>query len=223
MALILSTLQEAISAVFISTMTDSSFATGISNSFNTFTATGTISATTVAGTVSAGVFSGKGSGTVTTSLASSDIQSICDKMTKSVKDAADAWEKWQKDPEDESLKTAYDNAKDDIKGDDYLAEELSSLVDNALVNGSFNILISGTAQAGQVTTTFTEVPSTDVVWQGDVAGLEKTLKDCFTPSMTDALFASQLSSAINTYLTGATITVKGQGALTGAAGSGKMS
>ena len=223
MALVLSTLQGAISAVFISTMTDSSFASGISNAFNTFTATGTISAGSIAGTVSAGVFSGKGSGTVTTSLASSDIQSICDKMTKSVKDVTDAWEKWQKDPENESLKTAYDNAKDAVKGDDYLAEELSSLVDNALVNGSFNILISGSAQAGQVTTTFTEVPSTDVIWQGDVESLEKTLKDCFTSSMTDSLFASQLSSAINTYLTGATITVKGQEALAGAAGSGKMS
>lgn len=223
MSLALSTLQGAISAVFISTMTDSSFASGISGAFNTFTATGTISAGSIAGTVSAGVFSGKGSGTVTTSLASSDIQSICDKMTKSVEDVTDAWEKWQKDPEDDDLKTAYNNAKDDIKGDDYLAEELSSLIDNALVNGSFNILISGTAQAGQVTTTFTEVPSTDVIWQGDVESLEKTLKDCFTSSMTDALFASQLSSAINTYLTGATITVKGQEALEGAAGSGKMS
>lgn len=194
MALDSSTLQVSLLKGFVSSMTDSSFSSTVASSVNTYCGTGIITAAALAGTVSAGAFTGSGSGTVTVSIASKDIEDVCANMRSDTK--------------------SYDDA--------YLAKELASIIDKAVTNGKFNIIINGSATAGSTTTTFTGVATTDVTWQGDAATLESSLKDAMVPSMTDTSFATAIATAVTTYLTSASITVKGENSLAGASGAGVM-
>ena len=175
-------------------MTDSSFSSTVASSVNTYCGTGIITAGALAGTVSAGVFTGSGSGTVTVSIASKDIEDVCTNMRSDTK--------------------SYDDA--------YLAKELASIIDDAVTNGKFNIIINGSATAGSTTTSFTGVVTTDVTWQGDASTLESSLKSAMVPSMTDTSFATAIATAVTTYLTSASITVKGENSLAGASGAGVM-
>ena len=194
MALDSSTLQVSLLKGFVSSMTDSSFSSTVASSVNTYCGKGIITAGTLKGTVSAGVFTGSGSGTVTVSIASKDIEDVCTNMRSDTK--------------------SYDDA--------YLAKELASIIDKAVTNGKFNIIINGSATAGSTTTTFTEVVTTDVTWQGDASTLESSLKSAMVPSMTDTSFATAIATAVTTYLTSASITVKGENSLAGASGAGVM-
>lgn len=194
MALVSSTLQASLLAGFIPSMTDSSFSSVVASSINTYCGTGVITAAALAGTVSAGAFTGTGSGTVTVSIASKDIEDVCTNMRSDTK--------------------SYDDA--------YLAKELASIIDDAVTNGKFNIIINGSATAGSTTTTFTGVATTDVTWQGDASTLESSLKSAMVPSMTDTSFATAIATAVTTYLTSASITVKGENSLAGASGAGVM-
>ena len=194
MALDSSTLQASLLKGFVSSMTDSSFSSTVASSVNTYCGKGIITAGTLKGTVSAGVFTGSGSGTVTVSIASKDIADVCTNMRSDTKTYSDA----------------------------YLAKELASIIDKAVTNGKFNIIIKGSATAGSTTTTFTGVATTDVVWQGDASTLESSLKDAMVPSMTDTSFATAIATAVTTYLTSASITVKGENSLAGASGAGVM-
>ena len=175
-------------------MTDSSFSSTVASSINKYCGTGIITADALKGTVSAGTFTGSGSGTVTVSIASKDIEDICANMRSDTK--------------------LYDDA--------YLAKKLASIIDDAVTNGKFNIIIKGSATAGSTTTSFTGVATTDVTWQGDASTLESSLKDAMVPSMTDTSFATAIATAVTTYLTSATITVKGENSLAGASGAGVM-
>ena len=194
MALDSSTLQASLLKGFVSSMTDSSFSSTVASSVNTYCGTGIITAGTLKGTVSAGVFMGSGSGTVTVSIASKDIEDVCTNMRSDTK----------------------------LYGDAYLAKELASIIDKAVTNGEFNIIINGSATAGSTTTSFTGVVTTDVTWQGDASTLESSLKDAMVPSMTDTSFATAIATAVTTYLTSASITVKGENSLEGAKGAGVM-
>ena len=175
-------------------MTDSSFSSTVASSVNTYCGTGIITADALKGTVSAGAFTGSGSGTVTVSIASKDIEDVCANMRSDTK----------------------------TYGDAYLAKELASIIDKAVTNGEFNIIINGSATAGSTTTSFTEVVTTDVTWQGDASTLESSLKNAMVPSMTDTSFATAIATAVTTYLTSASITVKGENSLAGASGAGVM-
>lgn len=194
MALVSSTLQASLLAGFIPSMTDSSFSSTVASSINTYCGIGVITATALAGTVSAGAFTGTGSGTVTVSIAPKDIEDICADMRSDTKTYSDA----------------------------YLAKELASIIDKAVTNGKFNIIINGSAVAGSTTTPFTGVATTDVTWQGDASTLESSLKDAMVPSMTDTSFATAIAAAVTTYLTSASIAVKGENSLAGASGAGIM-
>ena len=194
MALDSSTLQASLLKGFIPSMTDASFSSTIASSINKYCGTGTITADVLKGTVSAGAFTGSGSGTVTVSIASKDIEDVCTNMRSDTK--------------------SYDDA--------YLAKELASIIDDAVTNGKFNIIINGSATAGSTTTTFTGVATTDVTWQGDASTLESSLKSAMVPSMTDTSFATAIATAVTTYLTSASITVKGENSLAGASGAGIM-
>lgn len=194
MALVSSTLQASLLKGFVSSMTDSSFSSTVASSVNTYCGTGTITAGTLKGTVSAGAFTGSGSGTVTVSIASKDIEDVCTNMRSDTK--------------------SYDDA--------YLAKELASIIDKAVTNGEFNIIINGSATAGSTTTSFTGVATTDVTWQGDASTLESSLKSAMVPSMTDTSFATAIATAVTTYLTSASIAVKGENSLAGASGAGVM-
>ena len=194
MALDSSTMQACLLKGFVSSMTDSSFSSTVASSVNTYCGTGIITAASLAGTVSAGAFTGSGSGTVTVSIASKDIEDVCANMRSDTK--------------------LYDDA--------YLAKELASIIDKAVTNGEFNIIINGAATAGSTTTSFTGVVTTDVTWQGDASTLESSLKDAMVPSMTDTSFATAIATAVTTYLTSASITVKGENSLAGASGAGIM-
>ena len=194
MALDSSTLQVSLLKGFVSSMTDSSFSSTVASSVNTYCGTGIITAAALAGTVSAGAFTGSGSGTVTVSIASKDIEDVCTNMRSDTK--------------------SYDDA--------YLAKELASIIDKAVTNGEFNIIINGSATAGSTTTSFTGVATTDVTWQGDASTLESSLKDAMVPSMTDTSFATAIATAVTTYLTSASIAVKGENSLAGASGAGVM-
>ena len=194
MALGSSTLQASLLKGFVSSMTDSSFSSTVASSVNTYCGTGTITAGALKGTVSAGAFTGSGSGTVKVSIASKDIEDVCANMRSDTK--------------------LYDDA--------YLAKELASIIDKAVTNGEFNIIINGAATAGSTTTSFTGVVTTDVTWQGDASTLESSLKDAMVPSMTDTSFATAIATAVTTYLTSASITVKGENSLAGASGAGIM-
>lgn len=189
-----SALQASLLKGFVSTMTDSSFSSTVASSVNTYCGTGIITAGVLAGTVSAGAFTGSGSGTVTVSIASKDIEDVCTNMRSDTK--------------------LYDDA--------YLAKELASIIDKAVTNGEFNIIINGSATAGSTTTTFTGVATTDVTWQGDASTLESSLKSAMVPSMTDTSFATAIATAVTTYLTSASIAVKGENSLAGASGAGIM-
>lgn len=194
MALVSSTLQASLLAGFIPSMTDSSFSSVVASSINTYCSTGVITAAALAGTVSAGAFTGTGSGTVTVSIASKDIEDVCTNMRSDTK--------------------SYDDA--------YLAKELASIIDKAVTNGEFNIIINGSATAGSTTTTFTGVATTDVTWQGDASTLESSLKSAMVPSMTDTSFATAIATAVTTYLTSASVVVRGENSLAGASGVGVM-
>lgn len=194
MALVSSTLQASLLKGFVSSMTDSSFSSTVASSVNTYCGTGIITAAALAGTVSAGAFTGSGSGTVKVSIASKDIEDVCANMRSDTE--------------------SYDDA--------YLAKELASIIDKAVTNGEFNIIINGSATAGSTTTSFTGVVTTDVTWQGDASTLESSLKGAMVPSMTDTSFATAIATAVTTYLTSASITVKGENSLAGASGTGVM-
>ena len=194
MALDSSTFQASLLKGFVPSMTDSSFSSTVASSVNTYCGTGIITAGVLAGTVSAGAFTGSGSGTVTVSIASKDIEDVCTNMRSDTK--------------------LYDDA--------YLAKELASIIDKAVTNGEFNIIINGSATAGSTTTTFTGVATTGVTWQGDASTLESSLKSAMVPSMTDTSFATAIATAVTTYLTSASITVKGENSLAGASGVGVM-
>lgn len=194
MALVSSTLQTSLLAGFVPSMTDSSFSSTVASSVNTYCGTGIITASTLAGTVSAGAFTGSGSGTVTVSIASKDIEDVCTNMRSDTK----------------------------LYNDAYLAKKLASIIDDAVTNGKFNIIINGSATAGSTTTSFTGVATTDVTWQGDASTLESSLKDAMVPSMTDTSFATAIATAVTTYLTSASITVKGENSLAGTSGAGVM-
>lgn len=186
-------------------MTDDTFSSGLASSINTFCGTGQIAASSIMGTVSAGAFTGTGTGTMVVNIASSDIKDLCDAMKSNPHQNPDG--SW-----DPGLG----------EGDDYLAEQLATIIDDACTNAQFTVLISGSAVAGQVTTTFTNVPG-DVEWVGDASSLESAILNSMTDDMTDADFADAISKAVKDYLTGAQITVKGTLALEGASGSGTMS
>lgn len=205
MALVPSTLKTALIAIFVPSMTDDTFSSGLASSINTFCGTGQISASSIMGTVSAGAFTGTGTGTMVVNIASSDIKDLCDAMKSNPHQNPDG--SW-----DPGLG----------EGDDYLAEQLAAIIDDACTNAQFTVLISGSAVAGQVTTPFTNVPG-DVEWSGDASSLESTILNSMTDNMTDADFADAVSKAVKDYLTGAQITVKGTLALEGASGSGTMS
>ena len=186
-------------------MTDDTFSSGLASSINTFCGTGQISASSIMGTVSAGAFTGTGKGTMVVNIASSDIKDLCDAMKSNPHQKPDG--SW-----DPGLG----------EGDDYLAEQLAAIIDDACTNAQFTVLISGSAVAGQVTTPFTNVPG-DVGWTGDASSLESAILNSMTDDMTDADFADAISKAVKDYLTGAQIIVKGTLALEGASGSGTMS
>lgn len=186
-------------------MTDDTFSSGLASSINTFCGTGQISASSIMGTVSAGAFTGTGTGTMVVNIASSDIKDLCDAMKSNPHQNPDG--SW-----DPGLG----------EGDDYLAEQLAAVIDDACTNAQFTVLISGSAVAGQVTTPFTNVPG-DVEWTGDASSLESAILNSMTDDMTDTDFADAISKAVKDYLTGAQITVKGTLALEGASGSGTMS
>lgn len=189
---------------FISTMTDDSFSSTIATAVNTYCAKGQIKASTMAGTVSAGLFSGSGSGNVVVDIDPDDIETVCKNMKLDPKKTG-CW-----DPDEGET------------GDDYLAKKLAEIIDDAVTNGDFIILINGSAEAGSSTTTFTDVPTTDVKWEGDPDTLESSLKAAMIPTMTDATFATAIAAAVTTYLTSATITISGESALVGATGDGVM-
>lgn len=205
MALVPSTLKTALIAIFVPSMTDDTFSSGLASSINTFCGTGQISASSIMGTVSAGAFTGTGTGTMVVNIASSDIKDLCDAMKSNPHQNPDG--SW-----DPGLG----------EGDDYLAEQLAAVIDDACTNAQFTVLISGSAVAGQVTTPFTNVPG-DVEWTGDASSLESAILNSMTDDMTDTDFADAISKAVKDYLTGAQITVKGTLALEGASGSGTMS
>lgn len=204
MALVPATLTASLLAGFIPTMTDNSFSSTVATAINTYCGTGQISATVIAGTVSAGAFTGSGIGTVTVAIDPDDIETVCENM--------------KLDP----TETGCWDPNQGETGDDYLAKELASIIDDAVTDGSFTILISGTASTSSSSTTFTDVPSTDVEWEGDPDTLKTSLKAAMIPTMTDATFATAIATAVNTYLTSATITINGESALSGATGSGVM-
>lgn len=204
MALVPATLTASLLAGFIPTMTDNSFSSTVATAINTYCGTGQISATAIAGTVSAGAFTGSGIGTVTVAIDPDDIETVCENM--------------KLDP----TETGCWDLNAGETGDDYLAKELASIIDDAVTNGSFTILISGTASTSSSSTTFTDVPSTDVEWEGDPDTLKTSLKAAMIPTMTDATFAAAIDAAVTTYLTSATITINGESALSGATGSGVM-
>lgn len=205
MALNPATLKTALIAIFVPSMTDDTFSSGLASSINTFCGTGQLSASSIIGTVSAGAFTGTGTGVMVVNIASSDIKDICDAMKSNPHQNPDG--SW-----DPGLG----------EGDDYLAEQLAAIIDDACTNAQFTVLISGSAVAGQVTTPFTNVPG-DVEWSGDASSLKSAILDSMTDDMTDADFADAISKAVKDYLTGAQITVKGTTALEGASGSGIMS
>ena len=204
MALVPGTITASLLLGFIPTMTDGSFSSTVATAVNTYCGTGQITAATMEGTVSAGVFSGSGSGSVIVAIDSADIETVCENMKLDPKETG-CW-----DPDEGET------------GDDYLAKKLAEIIDDAVTNGDFTILINGSAVAGQVTTTFTNVPTTDVEWKGDPDTLETSLKAAMIPTMTDATFAAAIDAAVTTYLTSATITVNGESALAGATGDGVM-
>ena len=204
MALVPGTITASLLSGFIPTMTDGSFSSTVATAVNTYCGTGQITAATMKGTVSAGVFSGSGSGSVIVAIDSADIETVCENMKLDPKETG-CW-----DPDEGET------------GDDYLAKKLAEIIDDAVTNGDFTILINGSAVAGQVTTTFTNVPTTDVEWEGDPDTLETSLKAAMIPTMTDATFAAAIDAAVTTYLTSATITVNGESALAGATGDGVM-
>ena len=204
MALVPGTITASLLLGFIPTMTDGSFSSTVATAVNTYCGTGQITAATMEGTVLAGDFSGSGSGSVIVAIVSDDIESVCENMKLDPKETG-CW-----DPDEGET------------GDDYLAKKLAEIIDDAVTNGDFTILINGSAVAGQVTTTFTNVPTTDVEWEGDPDTLETSLKAAMIPTMTDATFAAAIDAAVTTYLTSATITVNGESALAGATGDGVM-
>lgn len=204
MALVPGTITASLLLGFIPTMTDGSFSSTVATAVNTYCGTGQITAAKMEGTVSAGVFSGSGSGSVIVAIDSDDIETVCENMKLDPKETG-CW-----DPDEGET------------GDDYLAKKLAEIIDDAVTNGDFTILINGSAVAGQVTTTFTNVPTTDVEWKGDPNTLETSLKAAMIPTMTDATFAAAIDAAVTTYLTSATITVNGESALAGATGDGVM-
>ena len=204
MALVPGTITASLLLGFIPTMTDGSFSSTVATAVNTYCGTGQITAATMEGTVSAGDFSGSGSGSVIVAIDSADIETVCENMKLDPKETG-CW-----DPDEGET------------GNDYLAKKLAEIIDDAVTNGDFTILISGSAVAGQVTTTFTNVPTTDVEWKGDPDTLETSLKAAMIPTMTDATFAAAIDAAVTTYLTSATITVNGESALAGATGDGVM-
>lgn len=204
MALVPGTITASLLLGFIPTMTDSSFSSTVATAVNTYCGTGQITAATMAGTVSAGAFSGSGTGTVVVSIDPDDIETVCENM--------------KLDPN----KTGCWDPDAGETGDDYLAKKLAEIIDDAVTNGDFTVLINGSAVAGQVTTPFVNVPTTDVEWEGDPDTLETSLKAAMAPTMTDATFAAAIDAAVTTYLTSATMTVNGESALSGATGDGVM-
>ena len=204
MALVPGTITASLLLGFIPTMTDSSFSSTVATAVNTYCGTGQITASTMAGPVSAGIFSGSGSGSVVVAIDPADIETVCENMKLDPKETG-CW-----DPDAGET------------GDDYLAKKLAEIIDDAVTNGDFTVLINGSAVAGQVTTTFVNVPTTDVEWEGDADTLETSLKEAMIPAMTDATFAAAIDAAVTTYLTSATITVNGESALAGATGDGVM-
>ncbi len=205
MALVKDVLKTTLISLFVPTMTDDTFSTGIATGVNAFCATGQIQAPAVVGTVSAGAFTGTAVGSAVVNISSSDIKDVCDAMRSNPHQNPDG--SW-----DPGLG----------EGDDYLAEQLAAIIDDACTNAQFTVLISGTAVAGQVTTPFTNVPGT-VEWSGDPSSLETTILNSMTSDMTDADFADAIANAVFSYLTGAQITVKGATALEGAQGTATMS
>lgn len=221
MAVVSSTMQSALMAVFTSSMTDDMFANAIASGFNNMAAAGQISAAPMSGTVSAGVFTGSGMGTMTTNVASSDITPITDQMKQIWKDIAN----WYKDQNwtDDSVKSQLNSKINEAKNyqEDYLASELAEVIDDKCTNATFNVLVNGTAVMGQVTTPIVGAPS-KVTWTGDKNTLESSLKSALHQNSNSAV-ASSIASACAAYLISATIKVDGSGQASGAVGSGIMS
>lgn len=205
MPLVPTVLQSALASVFVPTMTDDTFSSGVASGINSFCGTGMITAALISGTVSAGTFTGSGTGSVVVNISDGDIKSVCDDM--------------KSNPQEQS-----DGSWDPGLGEDdaYLAKELASIIDDAVTNGQFTVYITGNAVAGQVTTPFTMVPTTDITWTGDASTLETSLKASMISTMTDATFSQAIANAVTTYLTSAQIVVKGETALAGAQGTAVM-
>ncbi len=205
-------------AGFIPTMTDDTFASTVANAVNNYCTTGLINAPVIAGTVSAGVFTGTVSaGTMTTSLKDSDIKSITDEMVNAWKDVAD-WYADHPDAEQSELDQQIEKAKE--KGDDYLAEELSKLIDDACKNAQFNCIIIGTAVQGTSSTPLTDTGT--VTWNGVKDTLISGLKSACKLQQ-DALIATSIATALTSYLTSAVIKIEGTASCKGAQGVGIMS
>ncbi len=217
MPLVPTTMQGLLMSGFISAMTDDTFASTVANAVNTYCSTGLINASLVAGTVSAGIFTGAVSaGTMTVSLKDSDIKDIADEMKNAWKEVTD-WYADNPDAEESELNQKIEKAKE--KGDDYLAEELGKLIDDACTNAQFNCTIVGTAVQGPSSTPLTDIAT--VTWTGVKESLISGLKAACKQQ--DVLIATAISTAVTTYLTSAVIKIEGTASCKGAQGVGIMS
>lgn len=213
-----STIQGLLMAGFTPAMTDDIFASTVANAVNNYCTTGLINAAPIAGTVSAGVFTGAvTAGTMTTSLKDSDIRAISDEMNNAWKEVAD-WYADNPDAEQAELNQKIEKAKE--KGDNYLAEELGKLIDDACTNAQFVCTIVGNAVQGPSTTPLTDTGT--VTWTGNKDTLISGLKTACAQKQ-DAAIAAGIASAVTTYLTAAVIKIEGTTTCKGAQGVGIMS
>lgn len=218
MPLVPTTLQATLLAGFTPAMTDDIFASTLATGFNTFVATGLINASAIVGAVSAGSFTGTCvAGTMATSIKPGDITAISDEMKNIWSDIAD-WYGGDTN-KDDKLKQEIEKAKSE-KGDDYLAQELAKVIDDACKNAQFVCMIVGTAVQGPSSTPLTG--NAQVTWTGQASALENALKGVFKLN-TDTAIAQGIAVSITTYLTTAQIKLDGQGPLAGATGMGIMS
>lgn len=218
MPLVPSTIQGLLMAGFTPAMTDDIFASTVASAVNTYCTTGLINATPIAGAVSAGAFTGAvTAGTMSTSLKDSDIKAISDAMRNAWKEVAD-WYSDNPDAEKSELDQKIEKAKE--KGDNYLAEELGKLIDDACKNAQFVCTIVGNAVQGPSTTPLTDTGT--VTWTGNKDTLISGLKAACAQQQ-DASIAAGIASAITTYLTTAIIKIEGTTACKGAQGVGIMS
>lgn len=201
MPLVPSTLISQLTAVFNS-MTDGNedtFPNGVSQAIATYASTGTV-ATVDAGAVPAGAFVGSGSGTLVFS------PSACQQTIKS---ACVAMENMQSG------------------GNDYLAEQIGAGIKTMSDAGQVGTNVAGVATSPSGTPSpLSGTASGTIACQS--APLVQSLKSAFSAmnSMTsggNAYLASQMATAVDTYLKSGVVATQGKGALSGDVGSGAVS